>query len=254
LKKQINNFPGREKSLPASFQEYGVGMILRWIVVLGVVLLAAQVNAEEVPVLQSGRDKVSYAVGVNLARTFKKQNIDVDLDLVMKGLRDGLSGERLLMPEREYRLVMQQFQGDVRRAMVLDLRTAAVENKKKGAEFLAANKTRDGVVTLPSGVQYTILKAGDGRKPTEADTVLCNYRGTLLDGTEFEASEPGKPVNMQVAHLIPGWKEAMKLMSVGSKWKLFIPPELAYGERSRGSEIVGPNETVTLEVELVAIK
>jgi len=226
----------------------------RWIAVLGVLVLSAQVSVAETPTLESGRGKVSYAVGVNLARTFKKQNIDVDLDLVMKGLKDGLSGERLLMPEREYREVMQQFQGEVRRAMVLDLRTAAVENKKRGAEFLAVNKTREGVVTLPSGVQYTILKAGDGRKPTDADTVECNYRGTLLDGTEFEASPPGKPVTMKVAHLIPGWKEALKLMPVGSKWQIFVPSELAYGERSRGSEIVGPNETVILEVELLAIK
>jgi FKBP-type peptidyl-prolyl cis-trans isomerase len=221
---------------------------------MGILLLAAQLNAEEAPVLQSGRDKVSYAVGVNMARTFKKQNIDVDLDLVIKGLKDGLSGERMLMPEREYRQVMQQFQADVRRTMVLDMRSAALENKKKGAEFLAANKTREGVVTLPSGVQYTILKAGDGRKPTDDDTVLCNYRGTLLDGTEFEASEPGKPVTMKVAYLFPGWKEAMKLMPVGSKWKIFVPSDLAYGERARGSEIVGPNETVILEVELLAIK
>jgi FKBP-type peptidyl-prolyl cis-trans isomerase len=229
-------------------------MRLRWISALVVLLLTARASAAEAPALESGRDKVSYAVGVNMARTFKKQNIDVDLDLLMKGLQDGLSGERLLMPEREYRQVMQQFQGDVRRTMVLDQRSAAVENKRKGADFLAANKTREGVVTLPSGVQYQILKAGSGRRPTEADTVECNYRGTLLDGTEFEASMPGKPVTMKVAHLIPGWKEALKLMPAGSKWNIFIPPELAYGERSRGSEIVGPNETVLLEVELIAIK
>jgi len=229
-------------------------MRFRWISALVVLLLAAPLGAADAPVLESGRDKVSYAVGVNLARTFRKQNIDVDLDLVMKGLKDGLSGERLLMPEREYRQVLQQFQADVRRKMVLDLRNAAVDNKKKGAEFLAANKTREGVVTLPSGVQYKILKAGDGTRPTDNDTVECNYRGTLLDGTEFEASMPGQPVTMKVSTLIPGWKEALKLMPVGSTWQIFVPPELAYGERSRGSEIVGPNETVILEVELLAIK
>jgi FKBP-type peptidyl-prolyl cis-trans isomerase len=229
-------------------------MRLGWIGLLGVLLLVVRVSATNAPVLESGKDKVSYAVGVDLARTFKKQNIDVDLDLVMKGLKDGLSGERLLMPERELRQVMQQFQAEVRRTMVLDMRNAALQNKKKGAEFLAANKTREGVVMLPSGVQYKILKAGDGRRPTDDDTVECNYRGTLLDGTEFEASMPGKPVTMKVAHLIPGWREAIKLMPAGSTWQIFVPPELAYGERSRGSEIVGPNETVILEVELVAIR
>jgi FKBP-type peptidyl-prolyl cis-trans isomerase len=229
-------------------------MKVRWIAFLGALLLAAQVSAAETPVLETGRDKVSYAVGVDLAKTFKKQKIDVNLDLLMKGMRDGLSGERLLMPERELRQVMQQFQADVRRTMVLNLRMAAVENKKKGEEFLAANKTREGVVTLPSGVQYKVLKAGDGMKPSDADTVECNYRGTLLDGTEFEASLPGKPVTMQVSTLIPGWREAIKLMPTGSRWQIFIPSELAYGERSRGSEIVGPNEMVILEVELLAIK
>ncbi len=229
-------------------------MKLRWISPLVVLLLIAPVGAAEGPVLLSGGDKVNYAVGVNLAKMLKKQNIDVAPDLIMKGLKDGLSGERLLMPEKEFRQVMQQFQADVRRTTVLELRNAPIENKRKGAEFLTANKEKEGVVTLPSGVQYKILKAGEGRKPTDADTVVCNYRGTTLDGTEFDASEPGKPLAMKVSFLIPGWREAMKLMPVGSEWRIFIPSQLAYGERSRGNEIVGPNEVVILQVELLAIK
>lgn len=226
-----------------------------WTSALGILLLAASAGiAGEPPAPQSGRDKINYVVGVDLARMFRKLRIDVDPDLIVKGIRDGLSGERLPLSEKEVRQILQQFQGDVRRATVLEIRTASVENKKEGEAFLAANKAKEGVVTLPSGVQYVILKAGDGRRPADPDTVVCNYRGTTLDGIEFDASEPGKPVDVKVAWLIPGWKEAIKLMPVGSEWRIFIPSQLAYGEKPRGNEIVGPNETVILDVELLAIR
>jgi len=229
-------------------------MRLLWIVFLSVSILNIHAGAAEDLELKSGRDKICYVAGVNLARLFKKQNIDMDLDLVMKGLQDGLSGERLLLSEKEYRQIFQQFQGNARRTVVLDQRVAPLENKTKGTEFLAENKKKEGVVTLASGVQYKILQAANGRQPIDSDTVMCNYRGTLLDGTEFESSAPGKPVTMKVAYLLPGWREAIKLMPVGSRWQIFIPSELAYGERARGSEIVGPNETIILDVELLAIQ
>jgi len=130
---------------------------------------------------------------------------------------------------------------------------AGEENRKAGEAFLAGNKAKDGVVTLPSGLQYKVLKAGDGRKPSDADMVECRYRGTLIDGTEFDRSDPaGQPATFKVAGVIPGWREALKLMPVGSKWQLFIPPQLAYG--AIGSGPIGPNATLIFELELLAVK
>jgi len=136
---------------------------------------------------------------------------------------------------------------------MLSKRIATEDNKKKGEAFLQANKAKEGVVALPNGLQYKVLKAGDGRKPLESDMVLCHYRGTLLDGTEFDSTEAERPATLKVSALINGWKEALKLMPAGSKWQLAIPPQLAYGERGVGGDI-GPNETLLFEVELVAIK
>ncbi len=168
-------------------------------------------------------------------------------------MKDGLSGEKLLMPEKDLRKVMNAFQGELRQKAMMHHQTAAEENRKKGEAFLAENKTKDGVVTLPSGVQYKILKAGDGKRPTDGDTVECYYRGTLLNGTEFDGTEPGKPATLKVEMLTAGWKEALKLMPKGSKWQIFIPSQLAYGSRGVGSDI-GPNETLIFEVALLDIK
>jgi FKBP-type peptidyl-prolyl cis-trans isomerase FklB len=129
-----------------------------------------------------------------------------------------------------------------------------VESKKEGDAFLAENKQKEGVVTLPSGLQYKIIKAGEGKKPKQEDTVVCHYRGTLINGTEFDGTHgPGEPATFKVTGVVPGWREALKLMPVGSKWQLFIPPVLAYGERGAGATI-GPNATLIYEVELLAIK
>ena len=200
-------------------------MTLKWVALLGAWLLAGQVSAEESPVLKTAQDKLSYGIGVDVGRNFKKQGVEVDLTLLVKGLKDGLSGGKLLLPEKELRKIMNAFQGELRQKQAQATRIATIENKKKGDAFLAENKTKEGVVTLPSGLQYKILKAGEGRKPTEADTVEVNYRGTLLDGTEFDSSEPGQPATFKVkGGVIPGWTEALLLMPVGSKWQLFVPP------------------------------
>jgi FKBP-type peptidyl-prolyl cis-trans isomerase FklB len=131
---------------------------------------------------------------------------------------------------------------------------AAEDNRKAGESFLAENKKKEGVVTLPSGLQYKVLKAGDGKKPTDADTVECHYRGTLINGTEFDSSYlTGQPATFKIAGVIPGWREALKLMPVGSKWQLFVPSQLAYGARGKGGSI-GPNAALIFEVELLAIK
>ncbi len=229
-------------------------MILKWMVVLGIGFLSAQVDAEETPVLKTQKQKVSYGIGVDIARNFKRQGIELDVDLVIRGLKDGLSGEKLLMPEEDLRNLLTAFQSELSRRQLLALKKAAEENNKKGEAFLAENKTKEGVVALPSGLQYKILKAGDGKKPTEADTVVCHYRNTLIDGTELDSSyRDGKPTTFKLTEIIPGWREALQLMPVGSKWQLFIPPHLAYGERGAGGRI-GPNQTLIFEVELTAIK
>ena len=228
------------------------------IMILGVGLLIAHVSAQETPILKTEREKVSYGVGVEMARNFQQQGIEVDLDLVLKGMKDALSGEKLLMTEDEFRAIMSAFRTQVRRQAELKRKqmqtpAMAAENKKVGEAFMAENKTKEGVVSLPSGLQYKILKAGEGKKPTDADTVECHYTGALINGTEFDSSyRRGQPVTFKVTGVIPGWREALKLMPVGSKWQLFIPPELAYG--ARGSGRIPPNSTLIFEVELLAVK
>jgi FKBP-type peptidyl-prolyl cis-trans isomerase FklB len=195
----------------------------------------------------------SYAMGVEFLRNLKRQGIDYNLDIVMKGMRDAAAGGKLLMSEGDIKSTMSMAFSDIRRKTAFDRSFAQQDNRKKGEEFLAENKTKDGVVTLPSGLQYKILKAGDGGKPTEADTVECRLRGTHIDGTEFDSSyRSGQPATLKVSEVIPGWREALKLMSVGSKWQLFIPPQLAYGQRGSGK--IGPYETTIYELELVGIK
>jgi FKBP-type peptidyl-prolyl cis-trans isomerase FklB len=239
-------------------------MTLKWIVVLGVLLLTAQVSAvsaEEAPVFKTKKDKLSYVIGVDMGRTLNRQGIEVDLDIVTRGLKDGLSGEKLLMTEAELRTTVNTLQIEIRRKQaemrqkeIRNTVASAEDNKKKGDAFLAENKTKEGVVTLPSGLQYKILKAGGGRKPMDDDTVEVRYRGTLIDGTEFDRSPPdGKPATFKVAGVIPGWGEALKIMPVGSKWQLFIPPHLAYAQRGAG-RVIGPNATLIFDLELIAIK
>jgi FKBP-type peptidyl-prolyl cis-trans isomerase FklB len=223
------------------------------ILALGVGLLAIQASAQEQATLTTQKDKVSYGIGVQVAASLKGQGIDVDPNLLVKGLRDALSGQKLLMSNEELSATMAAFQQEMTQKQAQARAQAAEENKKTGDAFMASNAKKDGVVTLPSGLQYKILQAGQGKKPTEADTVACNYRGTLIDGTEFDKSEAGNPASFEVKSVIPGFKEALQLMMVGSKWQFFIPPDLAYGERGAGN-VIGPNTTIVFEVELVSIK
>lgn len=228
---------------------------------IGVLLLTAQAGAEEGPALKTPKEKLSYAIGADTGKVLRQQEIEVDIDVLFRGLKDGLSGEKLLLTEQELMAIRNAAQSEmIRKQAAQKLKQSpsrqksGEENKKAGEAFLAGNKTKEGVVTLPSGLQYRILKAGDGRKPTDADIVECNYRGTLIDGKEFDSSyAKGKPSTLSVAGVIPGWREAFKLMPTGSRWQLFIPPQLAYGEMGGGRKI-GPNETLIFEVELLAVK
>ena len=226
----------------------------KWLAFLAVGFLAANACAEEAPALKTQKEKISYSVGVDLARNCAKMGMDLDLDVFIRGLKDGFSGKTPLMTDDEMHATISALQSDLMKKQSQGKQTAAEENKKVGEAFLAENKKKEGVVTLPSGLQYKILKAGNGKKPTDADTVECHYRGTLIDGTEFDSSyRRGQPASFPVNGVIPGWIEALKLMPVGSKWQLFVPSQLAYKERGAGADI-GPNATLIFEVELLGIK
>ncbi|MHC1745278.1 MAG: FKBP-type peptidyl-prolyl cis-trans isomerase [Syntrophobacteraceae bacterium] len=229
-------------------------MRLKCMVIIGILLFTAQVSAQETQMLKTQKEKVSYSLGADMAKNFKKLGVEIDMDTLMKGMQDVFSGAKPLMSEDEVRATMTALQGELRQKQMETAKVASEENKKAGESFLEENKKKEGVVLLPSGLQYKILKAGDGKKPTDADTVECHYRGTLIDGTEFDSSyKRGQPASFKVTGVIAGWTEALKLMPVGSKWQLFVPPQLAYGERGAGREI-GPNATLIFEVELLGIK
>lgn len=228
--------------------------VIKYAAFLGILLITAQAGASDTTALKTQKDKINYGIGVSVLRNFKQQGIEVDLDFVIKGMRDAQAGGKLLLTEEDLRKTLDAYQAELKQKYMQAMKEAGEINRKEGDAFLAANKTKKGVVTLPSGLQYKILNAGNGKKPTDADTVECRYRGTLINGTEFDNSEKtGKPVAFKVAGVIPGWTEALKLMPVGSKWQLFIPPQLAYGERGAGGQI-GPNATLIFEVELLAVK
>jgi FKBP-type peptidyl-prolyl cis-trans isomerase len=228
-------------------------MILKrqWLALLGIVLLTAQC-AKEPAELKTEKDKVNYGIGVSIGKSFKHQGMEVDIDLVVKGLKDELTGKKLLLSDDDLRKTMSAYQHELREKQMQARKVAAMENKKTGENFQIENKKKEGVVTLPNGLQYQILKAGEGRKPTAADTVEVRYRGTLVNGKEFDSSG-SETRTFKLARIIPGWREALQLMPVGSKWRLVVPSELAYGEQGMGQAIM-PNSTLIFEVELVAIK
>jgi FKBP-type peptidyl-prolyl cis-trans isomerase len=190
---------------------------------------------------KSTKEKASYALGMNVGSSLHRQGVDIDPALFEQGMKDALSGGKTLITEDEARGALMQLQNDVRAQQAEKAKVEGEANKKAGDAFLAANKAKAGVVTLPSGLQYKILKEGTGPKPTATDTVECNYTGTLINGTEFDSSSKG-------------WTEALQLMPVGSKWQLFVPSDLAYGERGTPGGEIGPNSTLIFEVELLSIE
>ena len=205
--------------------------------------------------LKTQKDKASYAIGLNIGKSMHKDSVDVDTSILLRGLKDGLAGSKPLLTDDEARAAMVTLQTDLRKKQEEKILVQGEANKKEGEAFLAENKTKDGVVTLPSGLQYKILKEGTGPKPTAADTVVCNYKGTLLDNTEFDSSyKRGQPATFPVGGVIKGWTEALQLMPVGSKWQLFIPSELGYGARGGPGGGIGPNATLVFEVELMSIQ
>jgi FKBP-type peptidyl-prolyl cis-trans isomerase FklB len=229
-------------------------MKLGWIAVLSIFLLTSQVFAEEQTSLKSRKDKVSYIIGLDVGNNLKSRSVDIDADILLKGLKDGLAGNKPLLSESEIDETMNVFKEEMAKKQEEQMKQLGEKNKKDGGAFLAENKAKDGVKTLPSGLQYKIITEGTGKTPQATDTVTVNYRGTLVDGSEFDSSyKRGQPATFPVRGVIKGWTEALQLMKEGAKWQLFIPPDLAYGERGAGN-VIGPNATLIFDVELISVK
>jgi len=240
--------------LPPITSEGETSMTLKWLAAAALCALTAQAGAQDPAPLKTPKEKLSYGIGADLGRNLQRLGVEIDTELLSKGLADALAGGKLRMSDDEIGATLNALQAQIQRKSAQAAGAAGEENKKAGEAFLAQNKSKEGVITLPSGLQYKILKAGNGKKPAATDSVECNYRGTLINGTEFDSSyKRGQPATFGVTQVIPAWQEALQLMPVGSKWQLFVPPALAYGERGAGREIE-PNSTLIFEVELLGIK
>lgn len=204
--------------------------------------------------LTTEKQKQSYAIGMNIGMGMRKDGVDIDPAILAAGLNDVMAGRKTLITEAEAREVFLKLRSEMMAKQQAEAQRVGGANKQAGQQFLAANKNKEGVVTLPSGLQYKVLKEGAGSKPTASDSVTCNYRGTLIDGKEFDSSyKRSEPATFGVSQVIKGWTEALQLMPVGSKWQLYVPDDLAYGERSPSPDIP-PNSTLVFDVELLSIK
>ncbi|MCC7083909.1 MAG: FKBP-type peptidyl-prolyl cis-trans isomerase [Pirellulales bacterium] len=206
--------------------------------------------------LKSDKQKFSYGIGFQMGSSVRQQGIADDLEIAafLRGVTDGMSGNKLALSQLELRPVMERYGKEIEQRLRDKSKVAAAKNKQEGDRFLAENKAKEGVKTLPSGLQYKVLKSGSGATPGPADTVLAHYHGTLIDGTVFDSSvQRGEPIEFPVNGVIKGWTEALQLMKVGDKWQLFVPSDLAYGERSP-SDKIGPNSVLIFEVELKDVK
>jgi FKBP-type peptidyl-prolyl cis-trans isomerase FklB len=221
---------------------------------LGCIVATAPALAQDASALKTPQDKISYSIGLSVGKNLKGQDIDVDPAKFALGLRDGLKGDKQALSDEEIREVMFAFQMERRAKQQEAQDQRAASNKKEGEAFLAANKKKKGVQTTASGLQYKVLKKGSGTSPKAESVVTAHYKGTLIDGTEFDSSYArGEPAQFPVNGVIPGWSEVLQLMKVGSKWQVWIPAELAYGEQGVGQRIE-PNAMLIFEIELVAVQ
>jgi FKBP-type peptidyl-prolyl cis-trans isomerase FklB len=222
----------------------------RFIISFALLSLAGSVFGQDKSTpLKDSKDKVSYSIGLNIGFNLKKQNVSINPDTFVLGLKDALAGKPQ-MTDEQVKETMTAFEKE----MIDKQKAAGLKNGADGEKFLAENKKKEGVKTTASGLQYKVVKEGTGAQPKEKDTVMANYRGTLIDGTEFDSSyKRGQPATFPVSGVIKGWTEALQMMKVGSKYQLFIPAKLAYGERAIGLDI-GPNSTLIFEVELLDVK
>lgn len=232
-----------------------------WVTVLCCLLLVSGAAAadqpvakdQKAPVLKDQKAKDGYAIGYQIGEDFKRHNLALDPDMIARGVRDALTKRKPLMSPDERRAALVDLERRIRVAQQQMLEEKAAQNLAASEKFLSENSSKEGVQTLPSGLQYRVMQEGSGPTPKPTETVTVNYRGTLIDGSEFDSSyRRGGPATLPVEGLIPGWSEALQLMKTGSKWQIFIPPQLAYGEQSPGP-LIGPNSTLIFEVELISI-
>ncbi len=221
-------------------------------VVLGIGLLCSVCRAEEKPKLTDLKDRVSYSLGYTFGENLKKQGVEINLDVYTAGFRDATAGKERVLSQEEIQAVIYELQRRQAASRQKDLQEQGARNLAAGKAFLEENKKHDGMKVLPSGLQYKVLEEGSGKMPVGQDTVTVNYRGTLIDGTEFDSSlKRGQPATFRANEVIKGWTEALQLMKEGAKWQLFIPPELGYGEH--GNAVIGPNSVLVFEVVLISV-
>ncbi|MEC8784860.1 MAG: FKBP-type peptidyl-prolyl cis-trans isomerase [Planctomycetota bacterium] len=232
-------------------------MLTRWTDFAVVAIACCQITMaqeEQVPAptdAKSLNEKASYIIGFDIGNNIKSQDLGLNVDLLIKGISAAMSGEELGMTDAEVAEVMQAFQQQALAMAQKKSEEQATANQAEGAAFLKANKAKEGVVTTESGLQYKVIKAGEGPSPAAEDTIKANYKGTFINGEVFDQSQEGQPIEIPVGAVIKGWVEALQLMKVGSKWELYVPGDLAYGPQ--GPPGIGPNRTLIFEVELLEI-
>ena len=220
---------------------------------LGIVLFSTPCIGADGLELKDQKDKESYSLGYQFGQSLKHQGLDVNLEVYTAGIRDALGGNAPAMSREEIENTVMSVQSRVMAARQKELQAAAAKNLGDGKTFLAANGKKEGVKILPSGLQYRVLAEGQGKSPKATDEVTVNYRGALIDGTEFGSSySQGKPLTLKVNGVIRGWSEALQLMKEGSKWQIYLPPDLAYGDRGTGR--IPPNSTLIFDIELISVK
>lgn len=230
-----------------------IGMSMSTFVAASAAVPAAETNGKPAS-LSNDKDKLSYSIGADLGVNFKKQGIDINPAMMALGLQDGATGNKLLLTEDQMKDVLNKFQKDLISKRSAEFNKQAEENKAKGDAFLNQNKSKAGIVSLPSGLQYKIVNAGNGAKPAKEDSVTVEYTGQLIDGQVFDSTDKaGKPATFKVSQVIPGWTEALQLMPTGSTWEVYVPANLAYGPRNIGGSI-GPNETLIFKIHLISVK
>jgi FKBP-type peptidyl-prolyl cis-trans isomerase len=231
-----------------------IDMKLKTILPLALAALIVPLHAEDKTAFKDQKDKAGYSIGSNIGSGLKRDGVDINIDAVIAGLKDSFTGAAAKLTPEQQQEALTTLQKDMTEKATAERKSAGEKAKKEGEQFLAANKAKEGVKTLPSGLQYKVLVEGNGKQPKLTDQVIVNYRGTLIDGKEFDSSyKRGEPATFPVNEVIKGWTEALPLMKEGAKWQLFVPAALAYGAHGAGRDIP-PNATLIFEVELINVK